>query len=117
MNNAKVVVKVTNPEGVTETIPLDWNGSGEGTYQAELERHRTGHISGGIEATQGSENLGINHTSFQVEDRPVEFSNAALDARLLQSIAGSTSGRYYPLSKIGDVPGRRAIRGNGRPRT
>src|SRR2546421_9097644 len=30
MNNAKVVAKVTNPDGVTETIPLDWTASGEG---------------------------------------------------------------------------------------
>jgi hypothetical protein len=57
-----------------------------------------------VEATQGSESLGANHTAFQVEDRPVEFSGAALDARLLQNIADSTGGRYYPLSRLGDLP-------------
>jgi uncharacterized membrane protein len=104
MDNAKVVAKVRNPDGVTETIPLDWNGSGEGSYQAELNATAAGVYQVDVEATQGSENLGTNHTSFQVEDRPVEFSSAALDTRLLQSIATSTSGKYYPLSKIGDVP-------------
>jgi len=104
MNNAKAVAKITNPDGVTEAVPLDWNGSGEGTYQAELNVTAPGIYRVEVDATQGSENLGSNHTAFQVEDRPVEFSNAALDTRLLQSVATSTNGRYYPLSKIGDVP-------------
>jgi uncharacterized membrane protein len=104
MDNAKAVAKVRNPDGTTETIPLDWNGSGEGSYQAELNATAPGIYQVDVEATQGSENLGTNHTSFQVEDRPVEFSSASLDTRLLQSIASSTNGRYYPLSKIGDVP-------------
>ena len=104
MNNAKVVARVTNPDGVTESIPLDWNGSGEGAYQAELNATAPGIYQVDVEATQGSENLGTNRASFQVRDRPVEYYNAALDARLLQSVASSTGGRYYPLSKIGDVP-------------
>src|SRR2546423_3886014 len=104
MNNAKVVAKVTNPDGVTEAVPLDWNGSAEGTYQAELNATAPGIYQVEVDATQGSENLGTNHTAFQIEDRPVEFYNAALDTRLLQSIAASTDGRYYPLSKLGDVP-------------
>ena len=104
MNNAKAVAKVTSPDGVTEVLPLDWNGSGEGTYQAELNVTAPGIYQVEVEAAQGSENLGSNHTAFQVADRPVEFSNAALDTRLLQSIASSTGGRYYPLSKVGDLP-------------
>jgi uncharacterized membrane protein len=104
MNNAKVVAKVTTPDGVVQTVPLDWNGSAEGTYQAELNSNVPGVYSVDVEAAQGSENLGTNHTSFQVEDRPVEYYDASLNTRLLQSIASSTNGRYYPLSKLGDVP-------------
>jgi uncharacterized membrane protein len=104
MNNAKVVAKVTNPDGLTETIPLDWNGSSEGAYQAEFNATAQGVYQVEVEATQGSENLGTNRAAFQVQDRPVEYYNASLDARLLQSIASSTGGRYYPLSKMGDVP-------------
>jgi len=104
MNNAKVVAKVTNPDGVTQAIPLDWNGAAEGTYQAELNASTPGVYQVDVDATQGTENLGSNHSAFQVEDRPVEFYNASLDARLLQSVATSTGGRYYPLSKLGDVP-------------
>ncbi len=104
MNNAKVVAKVTTPDGLTESIPLDWNGSAEGTYQAELNVTAAGVYQVEVEAAQGSENLGTNHTSFQVQDRPVEFYNPAVDTHLLQSVASSTGGKYYPLSKLGDVP-------------
>jgi hypothetical protein len=104
MNNAKVVARLTRPDGTTETIPLDWNGSSEGTYQAELNATAQGIYQVEVTATQGSQELGTNHTAFQVQDRPVEFSNAPLNTRLLQSIAESTNGQYYPLSKLGDVP-------------
>src|SRR3989454_122629 len=104
MNNAKVVAKVTNPDGVTESIPLDWNGSGEGAYQAEFNSTAPGMYQVEVGATQGSENLGTGRASFQGQDRPIEYYNASLDTRLLQSIASSTGGRYYPLSKMGNVP-------------
>ena len=104
MNNAKVLAKVTNPDGVTESISLDWNGSGEGVYQAEFNATAPGVYKVDVEGTQGSESLGTNRAAFQVEDRPVEYYNASLDTPLLQQIASSTGGRYYPLSKIGNVP-------------
>src|SRR5439155_1645993 len=53
MNNAKVVAKVTNPDGVTESIPLDWNGSGEGAYQAEFNATAPGMYQLEVGATQG----------------------------------------------------------------
>ena len=46
MNNAKVVAKVTTPEGFTESIPLDWNGAAEGTYQAELNATAARYLPG-----------------------------------------------------------------------
>jgi uncharacterized membrane protein len=104
MNNAKVVARVVTPEGLTETVPLDWNGSGEGTYQAELNATAPGIYRVEVNATQGSQDLGSNRTSFQVQDRPVEFYNASLDSRLLESVAESTGGKYYPLSSLGDLP-------------
>jgi uncharacterized membrane protein len=104
MNNAKVIAKVTNPDGITESIPLDWNGSQDGTYQTEINAGTPGIYRVEVEAAQGTESLGTNRTAFQVQDRPVEFYNASLDTRNLQSIANSTEGKYYPLSRLGDVP-------------
>ena len=104
MNNAKVIAKVTNPAGITESVAMDWNGAQEGTYQSELNVTEPGIYHVDVEAAQGSENLGTNRTAFQVQDRPVEYYDALLNTRLLQSVATATGGRYYPLARIGDVP-------------
>jgi len=104
MNNAKVIAKVTNPAGITESVAMDWNGAQEGTYQSELNVTEPGIYHVDVEAAQGSENLGTNRTAFQVQDRPLEYYDAMLNAPLLQSVATATGGRYYPLSRIGDVP-------------
>jgi hypothetical protein len=104
MNNAKVIGKITDPAGNSESVAFDWTGSEEGAYQSQLTAGNPGIYELQIEATQGTEALGSYRTAFQVKDRPVEFYNAALDQQMLENLASQTGGRYYPLSKIGDVP-------------
>jgi hypothetical protein len=104
MNNARAVVKVTDPMGAVQTLPMDWNGSEDGTYRAEVQTGPEGVYQVQVEAAQGEQALGTNKTAFQVKNRPVEYYNASLDAGALKSIAGQTGGRYYPMSKMGDVP-------------
>jgi len=104
MNNARVVGKITDPAGNTETVTFDWTGTEDATYHSELNTSAPGTYQVEVEATQGNETLGISKTAFQVKDRPVEFSKAELDSRLLENIASQTGGRYYPLSRLGDIP-------------
>jgi uncharacterized membrane protein len=105
INNAHVSVKLTDPDGRSETLALDWSGSQDGVYQTQLSAAaREGTYQIQVDATQGSLNLGSYKAAFQVKDRPVEFYDAALDSGNLQSIADQTGGRYYPLDRLGDVP-------------
>lgn len=104
LNNARVMAKIIDPSGASRTVPLEWSGRQEGSYESQLGTNEPGMYRVEIEATQGSETLGTARTSFRVQDRPVEFYNAALDSRLLESVASGTGGRYYPLSRLGDVP-------------
>ena len=53
MNNAKVIAKVTNPDGTTESIPLDWSGAQDGTYQTELNATTPGIYQVEVQAAQG----------------------------------------------------------------
>ena len=103
MNNARVLATLTDPEGNTETIPLDWSGSQDGAYQAQLNAGAEGVYTVEVQATQGEQDLGSYRAAFQVHDRPVEFSNASLNESGLQSIADQTSGRYYPLSDLARI--------------
>jgi uncharacterized membrane protein len=104
MNNARAIARVTTPSGTIETVNLEWSGAQDGTYQAEFNASEPGIYNIDLTATQGTEALGSYRTAFQVQDRPVEFYNASLDARALQSVAQQTGGRYYPLSQMGSVP-------------
>ena len=105
INNAHVRLKVTDPDGNAETVPMDWSGSQDGVYQTQLSAAaKEGTYQIQVDATQGSVNLGSYKAAFQVKDRPVEFYDAALDSGNLQSIADQTGGRYYPLERLGDVP-------------
>jgi hypothetical protein len=104
MNNARVMVKLTGPGGATENIPLDWSGSQDGVYQTQINAGAEGLYQVEVQANQGEQNLVSYRTAFQVKDRPVEFYNAALDSGALRTIAQETGGKYYPLSRLGNVP-------------
>jgi len=105
LNNARVTVKVTGPDGGVETIPMDWSGTQDGAYQTQITAAtKEGTYQIEVQATQGTDNVGTYKAAFQVKDRPVEFYDAALDAGNLRSIADQTGGRYYPLDRIADIP-------------
>jgi len=105
LNNARVTARITGPDGGTETLPMDWGGTQDGTYQTLVTAAtREGTYQLEVEASQGTEKLGTYKAAFQVKDRPVEFYDASLDAGNLKSIASQTGGRYYPLEKLADIP-------------
>lgn len=105
LNNARVTVKVTGPDGQSETLPMDWSGTQDGAYQTQLNAAtKEGTYQFQVDAVQGTETIGTYKAAFQVKDRPVEFYDAALDAGNLRSIAEQTSGRYYSLDQIADIP-------------
>jgi hypothetical protein len=33
LNNARVITKIISPDGTSETLPMDWSGSQDGSYQ------------------------------------------------------------------------------------
>jgi len=103
LDNARVLAKLTDPDGNTETIPLDWTGTEDGAYQAQLTAGNEGVYQVEVQAAQGEQDLGSYRAAFQVHDRPVEYADASLNAGRLRSIADQTGGRYYPLSNLANV--------------
>jgi len=105
LNNARVTLKVTAPDGSTESFPMDWSGTQDGAYQTQMTAAtKEGTYQLQVDAAQGTESLGTYKMAYQVKDRPVEFYDAALDAGNLRSIADQTAGRYYPLDRMADIP-------------
>lgn len=104
MNNADVTGRVIDPEGNAQVVRFEWTGLEDGTYQGTVSGTVPGIYTLDVEASYGDEAIGTDESTFQVRDRPVEFYNAALDRRFLESVADQSGGRYYPLEDIGDIP-------------
>lgn len=104
MNNADVTGRVIDPDGNTQIVRFEWTGLEDGTYQALVSGSVPGIYTLEVDAMYGNEAIGADAATFQVRDRPVEFYNAGLDRRFLESLADQSGGRYYPLEDIGDLP-------------
>jgi len=104
MNNADVVGRVIDPDGNEQVVRFEWTGLEDGTYQAVASGSVPGIYTLEVDAASGEGEVGSDESTFQVRDRPVEFYNAALDRRFLESVADQSGGRYYPLDEIGDLP-------------
>ena len=104
MNNADVVGRVIDPEGNSQPLRFEWTGLQDGTYQAMMSGTAPGIYTMEVDASFAGEDIGSYESTFQVRDRPIEFYDAALDSRFLQSVAEDSGGRYYPLSDIGNLP-------------
>ena len=104
MNNADVSGRVIDPDGNTQVVRFEWTGLEDGTYQAIVSGSVPGIYELEVDAMYGDESIGTDLNTFQVRDRPVEFYNAALDRRFLESVADQSGGRYYPLAEMGDIP-------------
>jgi hypothetical protein len=103
MNNADVSGRVIDPDGNSQQVRFEWTGLQDGTYQAEMTGSVPGIYTLEVDANYADESIGTYESTFQVRDRPVEFYNAALDRRFLESVAEQSGGRYYPLSDIGSL--------------
>ncbi len=104
MNNADVVGRVIDPDGNSQPLRFEWTGLQDGTYQATMSGSAPGIYTMEVDASFAGEDIGSYESTFQVRDRPVEFYDAALDSRFLQSVAEDSGGRYYPLSALGNLP-------------
>ena len=104
MNNADVVGRVIDPDGNSQLLRFEWTGLQDGTYQAMMSGSVPGIYTLEVDADFGGTGIGNSESTFQVRDRPVEFYNAALDSRFLESVAEQSGGRYYSLSELGNLP-------------
>ena len=104
MNNADVTGRVIDPDGNIQQVPFEWTGLQDGTYQAAVTGSVPGIYTLEVEASYGDNPLGRSESTFQVRDRPVEYYDAALDRRFLESVAEQSGGRYYPLSELERLP-------------
>ena len=96
-NQAKVRVIITDDNGRKREISLEQVLGEEGLYTARFIPPRRGEYRVTLLGTLGGKSLGEQSDLFEVAESYAEFTNAELNAQLLQTLANTSGGRYYTL--------------------
>ena len=96
-NQAKVRVIITDENGRKRELPLEQVLGQEGLYTARFIPPRRGEYRVTLIGTLGGKSLGEQSGLFEVAESYAEFTNAELNAELLQTLANTSGGRYYTL--------------------
>ncbi len=96
-NQAKIRAIITDENGRKRELPLEQVLGQEGLYTARFIPPRYGEYRVTLVGTLGSTSLGEQSGLFEVAESYAEFTNAELNAQLLQTLANTSGGKYYTL--------------------
>ena len=96
-NQAKVRVIITDDKGRKRELPLEQVLGQDGLYTARFIPPRYGEYRVTLVGALGGKSLGDQSGLFEVAESYAEFTNAELNAQLLQTLANTSGGRYYTL--------------------
>lgn len=103
VEGASLTARVLGPEGEI-TVPLSERLDAPGTYEGDFTPAQPGKHGVVLEGTYADGESQTPVTSaLLVESDAREARNARFDPALLQSIAQTTGGRYFPLTELKDV--------------
>lgn len=106
VNDASVTATLTDPNGQTQTVPLEWSLRDDGSYTAQFVPADTGRYS--IEAVArrsgvASDSVQLARSDILVDERGADVAHAELRTALLQRIAEETGGKYYTPSNASQL--------------
>ena len=94
-NQAKVRAIITDENGRKRELSLEQVLGQDGLYTARFIPPRRGEYRVTLVGALGGKSLGEQSGLFEVAESYAEFTNAELDAQLLQNLANTSGGRYY----------------------
>jgi hypothetical protein len=95
VNDAMVWLKVEDPEGAIQDVPLQWAIEENGIYTGRFNAGSQGVHQIEVAATLPSGEVSRTATGFLVAESNTEYVDAGMDAVLLQKMAAVTGGRFY----------------------
>ena len=104
INDAAVLAVVTNPEGIVDSMPLEWALGEDGVYQGSFVSQGEGRYRAEVSARRGRETLAAVPEQIDVRDRGADFLNAEMRAPFLKRIAEETGGRFYTPQTVARLP-------------
>ncbi len=104
VNDASLVAWVTGPDGVVDSLPLEWSLGQDGVYTGSFVAGSEGRHRVELEARRGSDTVRVEPEVVEVADRGTDFLNAEMRAPLLKRIAEETGGRFYTAATVSSLP-------------
>ena len=102
--NADVAATIMQPNGSSQTIPLQSDPLSEGMYAAKWNATEQGAYVAELTARAGNETLGKDVVSFRREDGVAENFHREQNRDLLEKLAEETGGRYYTPKSASRLP-------------
>ena len=97
-NDAKVTVKMQNPEEKSEQVALSPQSGPAGHYEGTFDPKSAGNYQFTVEARLGESTLSSQKTAFEVGRPDLEFEKLDLDEKMLARIAADSKGRYFHIT-------------------
>lgn len=102
-NNGILYMKVTDPQGNVQEMPMTWDIDNDGTYKQTLTVEQQGIYDLTVNVASDAEG-GLNvSTPILVTPSRREFLQAGMDSGLLQRLASTTHGKFYTANDAGRV--------------
>ena len=102
-NQAKIRTIITDENGKRKVFYLEQVLGKDGWYTIRFIPTRRGEYRVDVVGTLGGRSLGEQHGLFEVEESYAEFTNAELNAELLQTLAKVSGGEYYTIENASQM--------------
>jgi len=95
LNDASATARVTQPNGGSIDVPLEWTGDRDGLYRGRFVSTEAGTYEVAVDSSRSSEIIGSGVTFMRAGPSDVEFFDPTMHEGPLRRIAEETAGRFY----------------------
>jgi uncharacterized membrane protein len=95
LNDASVTARVTQPDGTTQDVPLEWSGERDGLYRGTFVSATPGTYEVAVDSSRASAIVGSGVTYVRSGPSDAEYFDPTMHEGPLRRIAEETGGRYY----------------------
>ena len=95
LNDASVTARVTQPDGTTQDVPLEWTGERDGLYRGRFVSPIPGTYEVAVDSSRASAIIGSGVTYVRSGPSDAEYFDPTMHEGPLRRIAEETGGRYY----------------------
>ena len=102
--DARVVARITGPQGPPTTVELTPDPNTPGVFRADWNADAPGSYSAEVDATHGDDPIGHDALTFARMDGVAENFHTEQNRDLLEKLSSETGGRYWQPQELSKLP-------------